>query len=154
MPIICSKAINKIQLDITTIAYFFEELDKRINELHQNNTVNKLCKYSNDENKIYVNMNFNKNKTEIIKHNISPKYPKIEIIKDNISDIIKKINSSVKYEMEGMYIFSPIIFMNNIMLITYKMEIKYKNQNIKSYIQNKEVDINYIDKFKKIIIEM
>ena len=153
--IIRSKAINKIHIDITNIAYFFEELDKRINELRNDDTINKLCNYYKNEkgeDKIYVNMYFNKNKSEIIKHNISPKYKKMEIIKENIDDIIKKINSPSIYVMEGMCIFAPVIYMNNNILISYKMEIKYKNQNIKSYIQSKEVDIDYIDKYKKIII--
>ena len=157
LPIIPMFSQNKIYVDITDIKYYYENLMNKINELTQKNIENnKLIfgKIKDTDDKILLKIYCNKNKTEIIKHNISPKYPKTEIIKENIQNVIKKINLSKKYEIEGMFIFTPIIYMSNNMLISYKIEIKYKNQNIKSYLQNKENNINCIDKLKKIIIEL
>ena len=157
LPINPTNKNNKLKIDITNTKYFYENLMNKINELRHNNidTNNTLIfDESDDTNKKLLTIYFNKNKTEIIKHNISLKYPKIEIIKEDIYNVIKKINFSKKYEMEAMFIFTPIIYMNNNMLITYKMEIKYKNQNIKSYLQSKEIDIDYVDKLKKIVVEL
>ena len=47
---------------------------------------------------------------------------KEDIIKENINEVIKKINSSVKYAMEGMCIFAPVIYMNNNILLTLKID--------------------------------
>jgi hypothetical protein len=157
---------NKIRIDITNDKYFYENLIKKINELRKINEFRKIDEKNVDclifdghwkkevKDKMLMTLYFNKNKTEIIKHNISSKYQKMEIIKENIEEVIEKINLSKKYKMEGMFIFTPIIYMNKNMLITYKAEIKYENQNIKSYLQNNEIDINYVDKFKKIVVEL
>jgi len=147
------KSVNKINVDIPDISYY-ENLMNKIQELSQN-TINSLIFNENKEtSQQSVSFYFNKQKTEIIKHNISPKYPKIEIIKENITNTIKQINSCKKYKMESMFIFSPIIYMNNILLVSYKIEIKYKNQYIKSYLHSNEINVNYIDKLKKTIIEL
>ena len=146
-----SNKCNKIYIDILNDKYLYENLIHKINELREinNDNINSLM-FEGDKMVMY----FNKTKTEIIKHNISSKYQKMEIIKENIEEVIKKINLSKKHEMVGIFIFSPIIFMNHNMLIAYKIEVKYKNQYIKSYLQNNEKNVDYIDQLKKTIIEL
>jgi hypothetical protein len=90
--------------------------------------------------------------TEIIKHNISSKYPKTEIITENIDKVIQHLNFNNKYEIEGVFIFYPIIYAGKLIFCIYKMEINYKNQKIKSLLQNEKV--NNFDILKKSIIEL
>jgi hypothetical protein len=132
-------------IDVTN-ENFYDNLKDKIKEISKLDQT-KISVYN--DNKLHICLN---EKTEIIKHNISNKYPKTEILKDDIFNTIKNIH--ISNNMEAMFIFSPRIYKDNIFLIAYKIEIKYKKQHIKSYLQSKEIDIDYIDKFKKIVVEL
>jgi hypothetical protein len=100
-----------------------------------------------NEKRLITTVTIKKDKTEVINYNISKNFPQVtdigSITPEKLKTLVpgQKYKSSKinpKYQKEGRFIFSPIIWPVANTIVAFKAEIKYRNQFIKSLLDKQE----------------